>query len=124
MDSSFRVHGRSDRFDEGDPAWLDQYAELVGTMTHYGVPVSRESTTGAVHKGALETIVVAAGSGDGVRACADAWRAWLGRDRTRWIELIHPVDGADASVVLRAQDVTDDRFDRLVDEFAARFPAE
>jgi hypothetical protein len=123
MDSSFRVNGRSDRFEPDDPAWLDQYAELVGTMTHFGVPVGRESDTGAVHKGALETIVVADGSADCVRACAEAWRAWLGRDGTRWIELTHSVGGAEKFLVLRSADLADGRFDRMVDEFAGRFPA-
>jgi hypothetical protein len=120
MDSSFRVRGRSDRFDEDDPAWLDQYAELVGTMTYHGVPVARESITGAVHKGAIETIVVTLASGDSLRACADAWRSWLGRDSSRWIELTHAAGGSREAVVLRA----DDRFDHLVGEFAARLPAE
>ncbi len=119
MDSSFRVHARSDQFDESDPAWLDQYAELVGTMTHYGVPVSRETLGGAVHQGAIETIVVAVGSGDSLRACAAAWRSWLGRDDSRWIELTHGADGSEQALVLRA----DDRLEHLVGEFAARFPA-
>src|ERR1700759_4681374 len=73
MDSSFRVRGRSDRFDETDPAWLDQHAELFGTMTHLGVTVGRESADGSESKGALDTIVVTITAPGELKLCAEAW---------------------------------------------------
>jgi hypothetical protein len=121
MESSFRVQGRSERFDEADPAWLDQFAELFGTMTHFGVPVSRESAAGP--KGALETIVVALSSADGIWACGEAWRAWLGRDSSRWIEITGAVGGGEQSIILRASDLMDGRFDPTLEAFAERFRA-
>jgi hypothetical protein len=111
------VRGRSDRFDESDAAWLDQYAELFGTMTHLGMTVSRETADGNESKGALDTIVVETASADDLKLCADAWRAWLGRDDSRWIELTGVVGGVERSAVLRASDLTDGRFDRLLTGF-------
>jgi hypothetical protein len=123
MNNSFRVRGRSDRFVETDAAWLDQCAELFGTMRHHGVPIIRESADGADHKGALDTIVVTVSSAGSATGCAAAWRAWLGRDHTRWIELTGVADGVEESAVLRAADLAEGRLDQVLDEFAQRFRA-
>lgn len=120
MGSSLLVRARSNRFDETDPAWLAQADELTAVLTERGVPVSREHAAGLGHKGAVTSIVVAIVSAGGLTACVEAWKAWLGRDRTRWVELSRTVDGAEESFILRGRDIPEGQFDQLVEQLTRR----
>lgn len=115
-----RVRARSNRFDETDTVWLAQADELLELLTGHGVPVSRQHAAGSGDKGVVSTVIVAITSASGLTAAVEAWKAWLARDRTRWIELTRTVDGVEESFVLRGRDISGDQFDLLVQQLVRR----
>jgi Effector Associated Constant Component 1 len=78
---------QSERFSPDDDRWLDHVAGLarelrVGTGA---LEVQRTSQPGA--KGAAETLILALGTAGAFTAAVEVIKAWLGRDRSRTVEV-------------------------------------
>jgi len=102
----------SDRFDEADEAWLDQEAELLAALRGE-VPVRRELVASPGEKGLVEGIILALGTAGAFKAAVDCLRVWLGRDRTRRIELAWTVDGREEKIVLQGTAIPSEEFEKL-----------
>jgi Effector Associated Constant Component 1 len=78
---------QSERFSPDDDRWLDHVAGLarelrVGTGA---LEVQRTSQPGA--KGAVEALVLALGTAGVFTSAVEVIKAWLGRDRSRTVEV-------------------------------------
>jgi hypothetical protein len=111
-DLELRLSTHSDRFDENDDAWIQQEADLMASLRGE-VTVRRDMVAAPGEKGLVEGIILALGSAGAFKAAVDCLRAWLGRDRTRRIELSWTVDGREERIVLQGTAVSDAEFDRL-----------
>jgi hypothetical protein len=107
-----RLSTHSDRFDESDDAWVAQEADLLASLRGE-VTVRRDMVAAPGEKGLVEGIILALGSAGAFKAAVDCLRAWLGRDRTRRIELSWTVDGREEKIVLQGTAIDDAEFERL-----------
>jgi hypothetical protein len=98
---------RSDRFSSDHPSWAAQVNTLWGELEGSAGTVSREVTTAPGKKGGGETIILALGSAGAISAMVEVIKAWLGRDRSRSLE-IATVDGhGRRSILIRGVQVDD-----------------
>jgi hypothetical protein len=112
----FALTTHTDRFDGNDERWLVQQQGLLADLRRE-VPV-RSTTAPAPapgEKGTVETVLVAMGSAGTFTAVAECFKAWLGRDRSRHLELVTSVDGREEKFVLTGEGINDAEFDRLAE---------
>jgi len=109
----------SDRFDTSDESWLDQEGELLAALRGE-VTVRRELVAAPGQKGLVEGIILALGSAGAFKAAVDCLRAWLGRDRTRRIELAWTVDGREERFVLQGTAIPNEEFEKLAELLRAK----
>lgn len=107
------------RFHPDDERWRAQVSQLhsaladeIGGVRRHRVPVH-----GA--KGGVETVILALGSAGAFTAAAEYLRAWLGRDKTRSLEVSWTADGHQHVVTIRGEAMDASSF-RAVAEAAAR----
>jgi hypothetical protein len=95
------IEAKSDRYDPLDDRWLTQTNELYTALCRDvgGARLERTAVPGA--KGTAEAIILALGSAGVFTAAVEFFRAWLGRDRTRSVEISWNVDGVEQKVVMR-----------------------
>jgi Effector Associated Constant Component 1 len=83
------VEPRNEEYDRDDEGWRDQvvtlYADLHTNVdvVSRGCPVEGD----AAKKGGLDQLIIALGSAGAFSAVVDCFRAWLGRDRDRRIDI-------------------------------------
>jgi Effector Associated Constant Component 1 len=101
----FAVDAHNDEYHSDDDRWRDQVATLYAQLrvdadvVHRGVAVP-----GA--KGSVDEVIVALGSAGAFTAVVECFRAWLGRDRSRRIEVAW-TEGANKHVVSLTGDAVD-----------------
>ncbi|GAA2609938.1 effector-associated constant component EACC1 [Paractinoplanes durhamensis] len=99
------VSATSRRYAPDHPGWIKQRYELAAGLRS-GVPGAEvRSTPVAGTKGAAEAVVVALGSAGAFTAALGAFKAWLGRDRTRTVTLTWQHDGREDRVTLDADNL-------------------
>jgi hypothetical protein len=98
------VDARNDQYDPDDDRWLDQAGTLYRQLrTEVDVVPGGEAVAGA--KGAVDQLVVALGSAGAFNAAVLCFRAWLGRDKDRRIELKWEDGGVERTVTLTGEAV-------------------
>lgn len=112
------LEAHSDRFDEGDGRWRDQVADLVTSLGREVGGVRREVTPVPGSKGGAEAIVLALGSAGVFTAAVEMARSWLGRDRSRSLEITYLVDGQEQRVTVRGDAVSDEAVQAVADAAA------
>lgn len=90
---------RSADYQPDDERWRDQVVGLVSEL-HREVDVERRSASVAGAKGTIDELVIALGSAGAFTATVECLRAWLGRDRSRRIDVRWDEDGHDRHVTL------------------------
>lgn len=90
---------RNDQYDVDDDRWRDQVATLYAELQAVADTVRRGSAVEGT-KGATEQVIVALGSVGAFAAVVECFRAWLGRDRSRRIEVRWDEDGVERFVTL------------------------
>lgn len=120
-ESSFelRIEPTTGRFDPDDDRWRAQVAEMVADLGRDVDGVRREHTPVPGTKGSLETLVVALGSAGAFTAAVELFRSWLGRDRSRGLDISWSSDGNTHRVSVRG-DAIDETAIQAVAEAAAR----
>jgi hypothetical protein len=98
------VEPRNDQYDPDDDRWRDQAATLYAELDAQVDTVRRgRPVEGA--KGTIDQLIVALGSAGVFSAVVDCWRAWLGRDRDRRIDLSWDENGVERRVTLTGEAV-------------------
>lgn len=98
------VEPRNDEYDPDDDGWRDQVATLYADL-HAQVDTVRRGRPVEGAKGAADQLVIALGSAGAFGAAVECFRAWLGRDRRRRIDIRWHDNGAERSVTLTGEAV-------------------
>jgi hypothetical protein len=98
----------SDRYASHDESWRRQVAELHRSLQLGGVDIRREERSVDGKKAGIEVVILALGSAGVVKAANDAFRAWLGRDRSRHVRLVVMQEGRESSLELSADLMSDE----------------
>jgi hypothetical protein len=98
------VDPRNDQYDPDDDRWLAQVA-LLHQALDSSVDVVRDQRPTPGAKGAVDQLIIALGSAGAFQAAVDCFRAWLGRDRDRRIDIRWNSGGAERSVTLTGEGV-------------------
>jgi hypothetical protein len=98
------VEPRNDQYNPDDDRWRHQVATLYEDL-HAHVDTARRGRPAPGTKGTIDQVIIALGSAEGFHAVADCFRAWLGRDRDRRIDLSWDEDGVQHSVTLTGKAV-------------------
>jgi len=112
------IEPRSDDYHPDDDRWRDQVAGLYSAL-HEQADVAQRGRAVAGTKGTLDAFVVALGSAGAFTATVDCFRAWLGRDRRRRIDVRWEENGAERFVTLTGDAVDVDSV-REIAKAAAR----
>ena len=93
------VDPRNDQYDPDDESWLDQVTGLYRELdTEVGVAREGQPVPGT--KGVADHVTIALSSAGAFQAVVVCFRAWLGRDRDRRIEVRWNDGGVERSVTL------------------------
>lgn len=95
----FAIEPRSDDYRPDDDRWRDQVVGLYSAL-HEQVDVVQRGRAAAGTKGMLDEFVVALGSAGAFTATVECFRAWLGRDRSRRIDVRWDENGTERFVTL------------------------
>jgi hypothetical protein len=98
------VEPRNDRYDPDDDGWRDQVATLYADLDAE-VDTVRRGRPEEGAKGAIDQLVIALGSVGVFGAVVECFRAWLGRDRNRRIDVRWVENGVERSVTLTGEAV-------------------
>jgi hypothetical protein len=98
------VEPRNDSYDPDDYRWQDQVVTLYADL-HAQVDTVRRGGTVEGAKGTIDQLVIALGSAGAFQAVVDCFRAWLGRDRDRRIDVRWDDNGVERSVTLTGEAV-------------------
>src|SRR5262245_61420236 len=116
-----RVTAASDRFDPLDPRWLKEVGALARELTSAGPDlVVRPATPQPGTKGIPVEIVLACTSAASLLTLRTLVLAWLRRDKSRRVER-HINDGKrEQTIVLTADRMDNDAFERIAQSVADR----
>ena len=93
------VDARNDQYDPDDDRWLDQAGSLYQELrAEADVIPGEQAVPGA--KGMVDQLIIALGSAGAFNAAVECFRAWLGRDHDRRIDLRWDDGGVMRSVTL------------------------
>jgi len=95
------------QYDPDDDRWRDQVATLYADL-HVQVDTVRRARPVEGAKGAVDQVIIAMGSAGAFQAVVDCFRAWLGRDRDRRIDIRWDENGVERSVTLTGEAVDAD----------------
>jgi Effector Associated Constant Component 1 len=93
------IEPRSDGYHPDDERWRDQVAGLYSALHDQADVVQRGRALPGT-KGTLDAFVVALGSAGAFTATLECFRAWLGRDRSRRIDVRWDDNGTERFVTL------------------------
>ena len=114
----------SERYDADDDRWLDQVADLTRDlrMETGALEVSRTPVPGT--KGSIDQLILSLGSAGVFTAALDIIRIWLGRDKTRSVELSYiDRDGKEQRIKATATHADKDALAPLVAAMAGQIEA-
>lgn len=97
------IEARTDRYDHTDDRWRDQVSQLHTSLRGEVGGLRRERSAVPGTKGTVETVILALGSAGAFTAAIECFRAWLGRDRTRSLEISWWGDGRQERVVIQGE---------------------
>ena len=113
------VEPRNDYYDPDDDGWRDQIATLYADLDAQ-VDTVRRGRPMAGTKGTIDQLIVALGSAGVFSAVVDCWRAWLGRDRDRRIDVRWVEGGVERSVTLTGEAVDNQTVREIAEAAVAR----
>lgn len=117
------IEPRSDKYDPDDDRWREQASEFFSTLGREVGDVRRETTAVEGTKGGLSSVILALGSAGAFTVSLDYFRAWLGRDRTRRLDISWVVDGKEEKVSVTGDAIDKAALDKLAEAAAKRIGA-
>jgi hypothetical protein len=99
---------QSDHFDLNDARWARQVGTLLVDLEEKVGTVRRRSSPARGTKGGTEAIILALGSAGAITGVVEVVKAWLGRDRSRSLEIITVDEGPGRRAVTVRGDQIDD----------------
>lgn len=111
---------RTDRFHADDDRWLAQVSLLFQELQREVGGVSRRHEPVAGTKGGVEVVIMALGSAGAFTAGLEMLRSWLGRDRSRKLDISYTVDGRTETVSIAGDAIDKDAIARISDAVAGR----
>ena len=114
------IEPRSDRYDADDDRWREQASDFFATLDKEVGDVRRETTPVEGTKGGLSSVILALGSAGAFTVSLDFFRAWLGRDRTRRLDISWTVDGKEERVSVTGDAIDTGALDKLAEAAAKR----
>ena len=115
------VETSSQRFDENDPRWQEQVADLHATLKTAGGDVTKRITPVPGRKGGIEQVILALGSAGVFTTAISAFRSWLKRDKGRELKLKATVDGKVFEFEVTGTDADDATLKRFMNVALAKF---
>lgn len=115
----FTIDPGSDDYHIDDERWRDQVAGLYSALREH-VYVAQRGHLVAGTKGGAEAIIIALGSAGAFTATVECFRAWLGRDRNRRIDVRWDENGVEHHVRLSGDAVDIDRVREIAKAAAHR----
>jgi len=106
-DSTFElwVEPHNDHYDPDDDRWRDQVATLYADLRSQ-VDIVRRGRPVEGTKGTIDQIIIALGSAGTFQAAVECFRAWLGRDRDRRLDVRWDENGVERSVTVTGETVS------------------
>ncbi len=99
----FQVKPKTEYYRADDDRWRVEVSQLIDGLDQEVGGVRQEQNPVAGKKGGLESVIVALGSAGAFTAAVEYFRAWLGRDRTRSMEITWMVNGQEQRVTIRGE---------------------
>ena len=96
------IAARNDELHPDDDRWADQQSDLMSQLQHDIGTLSRGSGQPGA-KGGADTVIVALGSAGAFSAMVECFRAWLGRDHARRIDVRWDENGVERHVTLTGE---------------------
>jgi len=116
-----RIEPGTAKFDPDDDRWRNQVAQLYsGLRDQAGAEVRRRHVGVEGTKGGIDTVILALGSAGAFTAAAEYLRAWLGRDKSRTLDVTWSADGQEHSVSIRGDGMDNASFQALAEAAASR----
>lgn len=110
------LEARNAEYDENDPRWAGQVADLHDMLRSEAGDVRRQITPVAGRKGGIEQVILALGSAGAFSAAVAVIRMWLARDRKRVLEVSATVAGKKRAWKVAGTDATDDTLKEMMRE--------
>ena len=98
------IEPRSHEYDDDDDRWRNQIIGLYSELRAQVDTVQRSREVPGT-KGTLDELIVALGSAGAFTATVECLRAWLGRDRSRRIDVRWDEDGVERHVTFSGDNV-------------------
>ena len=109
-----QIKAESENFDPSDARWIQQVNALVADLQADVGKVRKEIVPIKGHKGGIETIILALGSAGAITATVEIFKAWLGRDRTRSLQLSTIKEGKEKTVVVTGEGMSEETIKELM----------
>lgn len=111
---------RTDRFDPDDERWRAQVSLLFQELQREVGGVTRRHEPVEGTKGGAEVVIMALGSAGAFTAGLEMLRSWLGRDRSRKLDISYTVDGRTETVSIAGEGVDKEAMAKISDAVATR----
>lgn len=111
-----RIEAETSRYAPDSPQWRNELAELHRMLGAEAGTVSlrpNEGTKGT--RGAIEAVILALGSSGSITAAVMCFRAWLGRDKTRTLNLTWTDGQREERVTLTGENIDQRSFQTLAE---------
>ena len=115
-EASFRIEASSSDYDPLDDRFVDQVQGLLQDLQREAGEVRKEVTPVPGMKGGISEFVVLLKSIGAIGAAVDVIRAWLGRDRSRSLEIKVRKGDKSVSVRLSAVDMDEERLRKFMSD--------
>ena len=109
-----QIMAESEKFDPSDARWIQQVHSLVADLQADVGKVQKEVVPVKGHKGGIEIIILALGSAGAITAAVEIFKAWLGRDQTRSLQLSTIIEGKEKTVVVTGKGMSKDTIKELM----------
>jgi len=111
---------RTDRFDAADERWLEQVSSLYRALQRELGNVTRRHEPVLGTKGGAEVVIMALGSAGAFTASLEMLRAWLGRDRSRRLDISYTIDNRTETVSIAGDGIDKDAMAKIAGAVATR----
>jgi len=118
------IQPRTDRYDPDDDRWQGQVADLYADLRREVGGVRRKRAQVEGTKGGVDTVILALGSAGAFTATVEYLRAWLGRDRSRSLEVTWTADGREQKVSVRGEAIDQSALRTIAEAAASRIGEE
>ncbi len=115
-----RIEPATGRFDPEDERWRTQVSQLYSSLDDEVGGIRRDHVSVPGAKGEIANVIIAIGSAGGFTAMAEYLRAWLGRDKSRSLDVTWSADGEEHTVSIRGDGMDNASFQALAEAAASR----